>query len=74
MLLPDAAAFQFTEASVARGAARTHGFPTGFRYGPEMMAGGAAGGDIDRDGDIDLVLLRGALIGNDQQLLPPSVL
>lgn len=69
-------AFEFTEVGAARGAARTHGFPTGFRYGPEMMAGGAAGGDIDADGDIDLIVLRGAQLnaGPSPSLLPPSVL
>ena len=67
-------AFQFSEAAVASGAAVTHGFPFGFRYGPEMMAGGAAGGDIDGDGDIDLILLRGALLGGNQHLRPPTVL
>jgi hypothetical protein len=71
---PPAAAFQFTEASAARGAAVSHGFPFGFRHGPEMMAGGAAGGDIDGDGDIDLILLRGAQLGGGQQLRPPTVL
>ncbi len=69
-----AVAFQFSEVAPARGAAVSHGFPNGFRYGPEMMTGGAAGGDVDGDGDIDLVLLRGALVDGSQQLRPPTIL
>ncbi len=50
---------RFTDVAIARGLAFSSGFSPDFIVDPAFYAGGAASGDIDNDGDIDLFILRG---------------
>jgi enediyne biosynthesis protein E4 len=51
----------FTERSGAAGASSTHGIQFGPYGEPDMMSGGVAAGDVDGDGWVDLLVLRGDL-------------
>ncbi|HYH44504.1 MAG TPA: CRTAC1 family protein [Thermoanaerobaculia bacterium] len=57
--LPADAQWTFTDVTATAGVGLVHELRFGFSSELDMMSGGAAGGDLDRDGDIDLVLLRG---------------
>ena len=49
----------FSEVAIARGLEFSSGFSADYTVDPAFYAGGAASGDIDNDGDIDLFILRG---------------
>ncbi len=53
--------WQFSERSSSVGATSTHGVEFGPFGEPDMMSGGVAAGDIDADGWVDLLVLRGDL-------------
>ncbi|MGB3456286.1 MAG: CRTAC1 family protein, partial [Litorimonas sp.] len=48
-----------TKVADAAGLAHASGFTAGYAGMPSLFAGGAAVGDVDGDGDLDLFLLRG---------------
>lgn len=53
--------FGFTDVTTSAGAASTHGLAFGPYGEPDMMSGGVAAGDVDGDGWVDLLVLRGDL-------------
>lgn len=55
-------ALSFTDVTAAAGLATTHGYATEGAWGePGVIAGGVAAGDYDRDGFVDLFVIRGQL-------------
>jgi hypothetical protein len=55
-------ALSFTDVTAAAGIATTHGYATEGAWGePGVVAGGVAAGDYDRDGYVDLFVMRGQL-------------
>lgn len=55
-------ALSFTDVTAAAGLATTHGYATEGAWGePGVIAGGVAAGDYDRDGHVDLFVIRGQL-------------
>lgn len=57
-----AVALHFTDVTAAAGLATTHGYASEGAYGePGVIAGGVAAGDYDRDGFVDLFVIRGML-------------
>lgn len=71
----ECSAWSFVESAQVRGARTVFAWSDGFSRGEQMMAGGAAAGDIDGDRDIDLVVLRGGQYraGSSSEFLPPRV-
>ena len=55
-------ALSFTDVTAAAGLSTTHGYATEGAWGePGIIAGGVAAGDYDRDGFVDLFVIRGQL-------------
>ncbi len=51
--------WQFTNVTVTAGASAQYRFQFGYSETRDMMPGGVAAGDIDNDGDIDLIIPQG---------------
>ncbi len=68
---PLQAALQFSEVSVATGAAVAHGFSHPVAEIDESESGGVAAADYDNDGDVDLYVIGGT--ANSNQLLKNTV-
>jgi enediyne biosynthesis protein E4 len=57
---PCAGAWQFADVTSSAGLSYTHGYANEAQYGEAgIVAGGVAAGDYDRDGYVDLFLIRG---------------
>jgi hypothetical protein len=50
---------QFSDATAAMGLVFSHGYPDNYDAMPSLFGGGAALGDVDGDGDDDLIIIRG---------------
>lgn len=61
---PSSRVLSFSDISSARGLAHKSEFSAGLDKDPRYFAGGAAAGDIDNDGDIDLFITRGDTLPN----------
>ena len=55
---------KFADVSSARGIDHKSEFSSGLDKDPRYFAGGAAAGDIDNDGDIDIFITRGDTLPN----------
>ena len=61
---PPPVSLSFSNQTAASGLTFSHGFDPAYMGMPSLFAGGAAVGDIDADGDLDLFIVRGDLGDN----------